>query len=313
MTDARRHRAPGGVRSRLRGALGAILAALLLGGVLGGCESGGPIDAGPLPPYAELRESYNQRIAGIDRLWARTTVQVTHRDAEGDRQEDQGEGWVQFIEPDRVALLIGKYVVGEVYFHLGSDADRYWWIDALNKDDRIALVGEHATARPETAAEFGVPVHPLDLIQLLAITPLPTQEAGAVRWSEGRDAWLVDYPARFGSATVRIDPRTFEALGVVLRDATGEVAAESQLSRYRTIRRFSPGVPGSVAGQVEIDLPTIETEIRMDVYDPESNPRKPKKAVFDFDHLLEHYGVDRVVSVEEVMESRRRSMEASER
>jgi len=277
--------------------VGVVAVASVLGvAFVGGCRSARERPSGPAPSGSELAESYNRRVDGLSRVWARATVRVRGPDGQGGRRVDQGEGYLFYESPRRVGLLVGKYI-DRMYFHLGSNDELFWWIDALDDEERVALVGSHEGATRADAERFGVPVHPLDLRELIGVTGIE-QQGSAPGWERLGDRWVVEVvrPARWGRRRVMIDPATLHPVRVELWTEQGELAASSDLSRYRLVQRHMPGEPGYIAESIVIELPGIETRVEIDLADPVSDPSKPRDAAFDIRTLLRSYGIaaDRV-------------------
>lgn len=273
------------------------LLVLLLALAVSGCRTRPAVPTGPAvePVPADFVQSYNQTLEPLDRLWARTVVRVDAPSADGKRERTQGEGYLQLIRPRNVSLSVGKYI-DRMYFVLGSSDERYWWLDMLDQDDKVALVGLHEEVTPELAGELGVPVHPLDLLDLLALTPVA--DDAAVAWSG--DLVAVTMPTRLGGVReVGIEPGTFNAQRVVLRDASGQLIARSELSMHRAARVSLGGFAG-VPGRAVIELPTIDATVTLDLSDAENLGGKPREVVFDLPTLLERaYRIDRVIDLDD--------------
>ena len=259
--------------------------------VLAGCSSTperAPVDVGelgPPPAYAELAERYNAGIAHLDRLWARTTVVVRSTDEDGERHEDQGEGYLQVVRPDRLALSVGK--IGETLFYLGSNETEYWWFD-LTGDEQVELFGRHDKATSQKSADFGVPVHPLDLIEVLGVIPLP--ETGEVGWAETGQL-DVRAPGRFGERVLTLDPETLRPSRVRLLDSDGETAVDARLERYQQVEIVgAPSIGKLVATRLHIDLPAIDAQVMLSLYEPTN--KAIKDVAFDRERLTRMMRID---------------------
>lgn len=254
---------------------------------------------GPPPAWAELREAYNDRADKLDRLWAQTVVRVRTIDDQGRRREDQGEGYLQIIRPDRVSLSLGK-LVDRMYFFLGSNEEWYWWLDTLDRDEQFAIVGRHELASREKAAELGVPVHPLDLLELIGITPLPQEGPEPVWSADGR--LEVALPGRWGTRRLLIDPLEMRPLAIELRSEDGALAARAELDSYTTVRSDGPGANPSIPRRIFIDLPQIDAEVTLDVSRPQSVRSRPRDIAFDLDELLDRQRIERIRLLDEPRE-----------
>jgi hypothetical protein len=257
-----------------------------------GCSS--PKRPAELPAGAAIVAAHNERVAALESLWARTSVRVEGRDAEGSKFSEQGEGHLQVERPDRVAVTVGK--LGEVYFALGANAERYWLIDVSDSDRRTILSGDQSLATPEKAAALGLPVHPRDFPMLLGLVPLDAEEVGTPVWDEA-DRAAVRVPTRWGSATLRFDPRTLDLVGSTAYDARGEVVADADLGLQGPVHDAG-GVAtlGRLPRRVEIRVPGFEGFVRMQL--GEARVRPINGAVFDPDRLRRAYRVQERIDLD---------------
>ncbi len=290
----------------LRELRAAAVTALVL--VLVGCTGtpDRPPDPEPeaqLPSYETIYAGAERRIGTLERLWAASVTSLRYVDAEGERRRDQGEGHFQMQRPGSLAVFIGK--LGETYLILGSDATRYWWIELL--DDRVAYVGRSDEAQQSSEATLGVPVLPSDLLLALDLERWP--EPGSprvlgVEWStlDGVDrgrtvAVTIDELGRIRRVhvdTVSLDPRAVELL-----TKDGEVFASSRLSQHaRVLNRIGAPVEPRIPMRAEIDLPAAEARLEISLSRAAMDPRKPRPVVFDFDELLDRFGVGTVRQIE---------------
>ncbi len=264
---------------------------LVLAGVLAasGCQTTTRGPSGePAPTYAEVRDRYNERVAPIDALWARASVRVEGRDAAGERLREQAEGHLQIEPPARLALSLGK--LGETHLYLGSSDELYWWMELIDAEDRPLTFGRHDQATPRKVATLGVPVHPLDLIEATAITPLP-EDAGEVAW-DGEGIVRVRTRVRWGERTLWLDADTYEPARVEITDASGRVALSAELSRYSTaVKQGDASVNVRVATRYEIRVPDLDAMVRIELFEPRI---KPIRAVaFNLETLARAYRVSR--------------------
>ncbi len=286
---------------------------ILLAGVaslagLAGCELGPkgpatPVNSAtmPLPSYSAVSERYNQRVARLDKVWARISIRVTGVDKEGNKVDEQAEGHLQVIRPDKLALSITK--VGETYFYLGSNEQVYWWLDL--HEDKKALVGRHEKATPQLAARFDVPVHPLDLLELLGITPLPPGAAAATAWSRDGRLLEVTLPGRWGKRHLSLDPATFQPRYIELLDSRGKVLVAAELEDPQPVVVRCDSATPPMASLYNIDIATSGTHITLRLYDPENRCDRQKLTPFDFDALLKAYGVTAIERLDDPPPPRR--------
>lgn len=261
-------------------------------GKAAGGEGGARIERGPVPGYAEVASKYNERVRPLERLWATAVVVIRYRDKEGGTRREQGEGHVQVIRPDRLAMSVGK--VGETYFWLGGDAERYWWFEREGGKrmwvGRYDAIGAHAEWESP-------PIHPLDLIELLAITPLP-DAGGETAWSEDGTRVVVTAPARVGRSRAFLDPTTLEPSAIELLDAQGVIVIRAELSDYEGVTVIGSGLVPRMPGFIAVTIPGREAEVTIRLNDQESGPKRPKAAAFNFEQIVRSLGPSEVVDVD---------------
>ncbi|MFN0131711.1 MAG: hypothetical protein ACKVW3_04135 [Phycisphaerales bacterium] len=290
--------------------LGAMLVAAAM--VAGGCRTqpGKPATGATtpsvsrLPAYVDVAKAYNSHLEWIDRLYASTTLRVWYPDKDGEEASDQVEGQLNVDLPDRVALTFTK--VGELYAILGCDPEQFWWIE-LGEAKR-ARVGRHAGATTDELRDAGLPVHPLDLAELLALVRLPEGEGGVgvgdgPRIAGGPDgAIVVTTPARTGWRRLTLDPKTFEPRGVELLDRARKVVLTSTIdSMQPVLLRGAPTEPAAsptIPRRVMVSVDGGRVRARLTIYSPESGGSRPKPAVFVMQEWLKRYGVAEIIPFE---------------
>lgn len=272
--------------------IGVPLAALLaLAGCAGqdrpaGLEPGARvIDRGPPPPYEEVASVYNSRADQLGRIRSYSTVRLWYTDEQGREQQEQVEALLMLSQPRRMFLRIDK--ISDDQALLGSDETRYWWIDL---SERKAWIGTHALASPDRLAEFALPVHPLDFIEMLGVRPLPASAASEPRWSEDGRFLVVDAPAHAGSRRLWLDPGegespVFEPARIQLFDRSGAPVLTAELLKYASPQEVGVRVPTEYLFEVE----GTDTVIRMR---PKYHaPRRIPEQVFDLERQLARYRI----------------------
>ncbi len=258
----------------------------------------------PVPSYAEIAAKYNQRVAPLDRVWARSVARVWYPDREGEEQTDQVEGHLMMIRPDCLKLTFKK--LGETYAVLGSNPDQYWWIELGDRGGRrVAWVGEHEAADPERLEELGLPVHPLDLIEVIGVLPLPTVASGVPqpRVSRTPQGILVDVIPPPGRSRGRVetfryllDARTLEPLRIGLLDAAAKAVLTADLSRYAPV--IGAGSPGAtLATRMDASIDDGRRRMRLWINDADTSRREPTADSFVLDSDLKRYRVPEVQSI----------------
>jgi hypothetical protein len=256
------------------------------------------------PSYEEIAAQYNQRVAPLDRVWARSVARVWYPDREGEEQTDQVEGHLMMIRPDCLKLTFKK--LGETYAVLGSNPDQYWWIELGDRAGRrVAWVGEHQAADPERLEELGLPVHPLDLIEVIGVLPLPVPASGSpqprvARTPEGVLVDVMPPPERSRGRveTFRylLDPRTLEPLRIGLLDAAGKAILTADLSRYAPV--IGTGSRGTtLATRMDASIDDGRRRMRLWINDADTSRREPTTESFVLDSDLKRYRVPEVQSI----------------
>jgi hypothetical protein len=262
--------------------------------LLAGCgstpkqPSPGPVVTRPTqaPSIDAVVKAQNQRVDGLSSLWARHTLRVSGKLANAKLDKEEAEGHFQLILPRKVAITVTK--VGETYFYLGSNDELYWWLDLT--EAKRGYFGRHALATTTTVDRFGIPVHPLDLIELMAITPIDEallKKPGAVtapKWSSDGQLLWYDVPARDATKRVLVDPKSLVPAFVELLDKNGKVIVRAELANYLDIpSRSKPSARPRIPTRITIDVPRSDLTVLINLYDPET--RTPKAVAFDFAYL----------------------------
>lgn len=275
----------------------ALVALMCACAMLAGCKGTGPrmIERGVAPSFADAAARYNAVVQHYDRLWSPVALRIRSTDPEsGKRKEDLLDGHLQAIPPALVALRIDK--LSETYAYLGSDAERYWWVDVKGSS---AMVGRHDEATPQSLARLDIPVHPLDLVDLLGIVPVNADAPGATRWSDdGRTLGLLTR-GRFGNKAVWVDPETYEPRRVDLTDGEGRITLTSVISRPE--RLPIDGEPGSrvrIATQYDVSFAGTDTSIGIRLQGPENRRNRMRPAAFDMETVLRTYGIKEVLDAD---------------
>lgn len=276
------------------------LALLLLVPALAGCRGAGEradrpeAPARPPPPLAAIVESYNARAGLLSQVWSRLTLRVEATDEDGSKRVENTEGYLQFVQPSRVSLMVNK--LGETYLVLGCDEERYWWMSLT--DERTALVGRHDRATPERAAEFGIPMHPLDMLDLMAVRPV---EAGSASASWDGPLVRLTLPARsdsWGPRQVWLEGDAYTPVRARVLDAAGATVAESELRDHGPITVRQGATPPRLARTVLIIVPPRQARVRMQLMDADN--RTPRPEVFDLWELIKRHriGAERVLDLD---------------
>ncbi|MEC9373698.1 MAG: hypothetical protein VYC34_07635, partial [Planctomycetota bacterium] len=232
---------------------------------LAGCASSpsrerarSPESLGPPPSYAEVAERYNSRAARLSRIWSRAVVRIEYTDDEGKRRREQGEGHLQLVQPSQFALDVRK--LGELLMWLGCDDQRYWLLE-LHEAKR-AQVGLHANLGKPCSAEAGLPAHPLDIVEMLGVTPIPTtwpgvsagSPIGETKWSSDGSSVVVDMPGFAGYRRLFLDPQSFVPRRIeIYSHPDRELALSAELTLYEPVEIRAGGGRPQMASRIIIE------------------------------------------------------------
>ncbi len=263
-------------------------------GLLAGC-SAPKRPAAELPALEAIIEAHDARVGSLDSFWARASVRVEGRDAEGSRFSEQGEGHVQVERPDKVAVTVGK--LGEVYFALGSNEDRYWLIDVSNADRRVMVSGSQSEATPEKAAMLGLPVHPRDIPLLIGLMQMEGRDLGDPEF-DGQGRVRVGLSTRWGPGALFFDARSLELVGSAAYAKDGGVLASAELSRYTDVTdALGVSVVGRVPSKIEMRVPGFDGFVRMELGEPRA--KDINATVFNPERLARAYRVGERIDLDE--------------
>lgn len=272
-----------------------ILAAALLALFLAGCGGSRERSANQrdIVSAIELAQQHNARVADLDRLWARATVQVTASNERGKRLREQAEGHLQIDGPDRFALSLGK--IGKVQLYLGSNEQLYWWIDLVDSDQKSMLFGRHDQVSDLKAGTLGLPVYPRDALQLLAITPIDVASATVLRQGSRRG---LSTPTTAGSRIIWFDENSPEPVRVEMRGQEGSPILSADLSSYQWVTVVGDATrKPRVASKIRIELASDGTRVDLTLYAPENRPIRP--SAFDIEGLARAYGVEMLYDLDD--------------
>jgi hypothetical protein len=255
----------------------------------------------PAPDAAAVIAAYNRRVADLSRLRSPLSAVLDlpelneQGEPTGSRTKDQLDGNLQLIQPDRVSLRMDK--VQQTVFFMGAGNGQYWFITM--GDDPAAYKGEMSKATLAKARSLGLPIHPLDLLDLMAITPLPSN-AQVAWWGE---RIRVTAAARWGTRELLLDPATFEPSAVWLRDRAGDIAVWAELTNYKDAPVAGKGaatarIPGRVRAQVPGVTSAGDAFIELFLAKPENPGLRLREKQFDFAAVLDASGAKEVIDID---------------
>ncbi len=237
-----------------------------------------------------VRAVYESRAASLDRLWARVVFELKFRDAEGVARSEQGEGHLQFREPGRLALTLGK--VGQRVLYLGCDPDRFWFIDMT--DGGRAHVGRNANVGKPCMEETGLPANPADVLWMLGVSRLPEGAVGRVGGGAGEARILATTPTgrlRITAAVETGEPSRIELLPSAADEGSAWVGVPTivaSLSEYTSVDLRAGGAPARVPHKIVMEARASEMTLTLWIFDPvRGTERQLPPEAFDVEFLIE--------------------------
>ncbi len=253
----------------------------------------------PAPPPAEkLIELQNANAEPIDQLYTRAVVKITWHDEKDKKRFEEADGPLIYRRPTDLALALGK--LGETWYWLGSDDERFWILD-LHSDPRVAHVGSHAVAQANPQAS-PLPIRPDDLVVLMGVGKLPRVEGLTVELTD--KGYLLRYPPDPARNGVRREV-TMDGLArivrVVLYDRRGEVLADAKrINPFRMeIRELPFEQQPWLARNTIIEIPTRRSTVEIFMPRTTRGKDKVRDVQFDFDKLVKVQRIEQIENLDE--------------
>jgi hypothetical protein len=257
-----------------------------------------PIERVSVPPYREVADIDNDRAEPLGRLWIPTTCRIWFYEEDGRERQEQLDGLLTYVRPWRFHLRLDK--ISQMVAILGSNEDHYWWFEF--GDEKRAWIGSHEAVTPERIAELGLPVHPLDLAELLGVVPLPEPGGSSLQppdasppappmWSQDGRWLIVTAPARIGWRRLWLDPESdLEPGRIELVDQEGRTALLAELSDFALVNLPGTRERSRAAREVVLFLDARGTRARMRL-EFQERPGRIRDAAFDLDGLRRSYNI----------------------
>lgn len=283
------HRLPKAIAFNLRPSVEYAAAVFLLVFclVVAGCKTGPivPDDLNPpaletpvaeLPDYTELVGRYNANAAALERVWARTKVEMRWRDAKNRKRRESGDGRLIFERPLNTAWTVE--VLGDPKLWAGSNANGFWVFDLL--DGRRAYYGEYG--KPLTQP-LPLPVQPEAVPYLLGLMPIDASRRPAAPEVELFNGYFVIEPPGL-NLRLMLDPATARPVRIDLTDPAGVSALTCILTGEVAVTNDA---------DAEVFLPETaelypqgdESRMTVTFKNATSNADKIKRKWFDFEGL----------------------------
>lgn len=269
-------------------------------------DAGAPVaDGNPMPAdaptVAQLVAAHNERASSIERLWARSVIEIEFTDEDGKERFEQGEGHLVLEKPHNSAMTIGK--VGQTKLWAGSNSEHYWLFDTLNQS---TLYLGPPPADAEKVYRSPLPVQPRDLPLLLGIGTIdvdaaspelvsaaaPTSaavnaetanDALTLAWRDNRyvlDLSPAGKPLRYHFSPISLLPTRIELL-----DRAGTPVITAELSRPRRMHFEKRPVGAYINTRIEVTFTDRDAAMTLFLADATNAPSKINAKLFDLEVL----------------------------
>jgi len=230
-----------------------------------------------LPAYGQLVERYNRNGPALERVWARTKVELRWRDAKDRKRRESGDGRLIFERPLNTAWTVE--VLGDIKLWAGSDRAGFWLFDRL--EDKRAYYGQYGQplARP-----LPLPVQPEAVPYLLGLMPIDPDRVPAAPAVELFNGYYVIEPPGL-NLRMMLDPTDARPVRIDLTDTAGRSVLVCRLTGEVDVRR--EGLESVVLAETA-ELYPLGDESRMTVTlkRPSTDATKFKPRLFDFERLV---------------------------
>ena len=244
--------------------------------------------AAQLPDYADLVRRYNATAAGLDRLWARTDVELRWRDDRDRARRESGDGRLIFERPLNTAWTLE--VLGDIKLWAGSDEQGFWMFDLI--EDPVAYYGRYA--RP-LARPLPLPVQPEAVPYLLGLMPLDPDRRPVAPEVEQVLGYYVIEPPGLG-LRLMLDPASARPVRIDLIDDAGQsrltCILTGQLDVQVDDQRTLP-----VPQTAELYPQGEESRMTLRLKRPSTDQTKVRARLFDFNRLAEGFKVEQTIDL----------------
>jgi hypothetical protein len=241
-----------------------------------------------IPDYGDLVRRYNANAASLDRVWARTKVELRWRDERERARRESGDGRLIFERPLQTAWTLE--VLGDIKLWAGSDERGFWLFDQV--EGSTAFYGSYA--RP-LARRLPLPISPEAVPYLLGFMPLDPDRRPTAPEVELFNGYFVIEPPGLG-LRLMLEPATARPVRIDLTDAAGQ----SQVTCILTGRidlETADGTLIPLPGTAELYPQGQESRMTVTLRRPTVDDRKFKPQLFNFERLRQSFKPDEVVDL----------------
>lgn len=284
-------------RGRVRRIAG-LIPALCLGAVaLPGCKqtpivpdtlNPPAIDTAVAPDYADLVGRYNANAKALEKVWARTKVELRWRDEKGRARRESGDGQLLFERPLNTAMTVE--VLGDVKMWAGSDEQGFWLFDLLG--DRTAYYG--AYGKP-LAHPLPWPVQPEAVPYLLGLMEIDPRKRPAPPEVELLNGYCIIEPPEL-NLRLQLHPVTGRPTRIDFIDESGQSVLRCLLTDEIQVE-IDGGGSGVLPGKAEVYPVGEESRMTLDIRRASTDAKRVQGKFFRFDTLSRSLKPDEVIDL----------------
>ncbi len=260
-------------------------------------DHGGVVTRGPAPRYIDAVADYNAARPKIDKLRVPGVVRITYADDEGEVHNEQGDGLLQVIPPDRVALSLRK--VGTPILWLGCDDTRSWFFDLIS-DEPTALVRSNDAIDRDHGSMLGLAIRPSDLLVMLGLTPIDIHAEGGTQWSA--DGRRLGITTRLNERTLLrlwIDPHDQRPVKAEWFDEAHQPLLVAEMTGTERVEFSGAGERPIIPARISASHVPTGAFIRLDLSSAQSGRfARIADDAFRFEALCEYLGVQKVIEAD---------------
>ena len=246
------------------------------------------IETSEVPDYVDLVTAFNANAASLERVFARTDVEMRWRTAEGKARRESGDGRFIFERPLNTAMTVE--VLGDVKLWVGSDEAGFWMFDDF--DQHVAYYGQYG--RP-LAQGLPLPVQPEAIPYLLGLMPIDPSRRPSPPEVESVLGYHVIEPPGL-NLRLMLHPETARPARIDLTDPQGESVVVCLLSGETYVG--SEDNPLAVLpAKAELYPLGNESRLTVELSRPTTDSAKIMRRFFAFDLLAKSLKPERVIDL----------------
>ena len=236
-------------------------------------------------------EAYNANASALERVFARTDVELAWRTAEGKARSESGDGRLIFERPLSTAMTVE--VLGDIKLWAGSNEQGFWLFDDF--DQNVAYYG--AYGQPLQRG-LPLPVQPEAIPYLLGLMPIdPSRRPLEPQVEVVLGYYVIEPPGL--NLRLMLHPDTARPVRVDLTDPSGASTVICLLDGDLPVGESAEpiAVLPAKADVYPVAEPGEESRLTLQLKRPTTDADKIKKRFFTFADLVEAMKPKRVIDL----------------